>query len=221
MQFVCDLRSPEKLVSEAQLQQDLLALIVNDFKKNGYFVEFGATNGVDLSNSHLLEKTFGWTGILAEPAKTWHAALFENRSCHIETDCVWETTGETLDFDIVEVGEFSTLSAFSDKDLHSSLRQRAEKDQVKTISLLDLLEKYDAPSEIDYLSVDTEGSEYPILAAFDFDRYRFNFISVEHNYTEQRRLIHDLLSAKGYRRILENCSAFDDWYIPLNKGFFA
>src|SRR5208282_3167640 len=42
--------------SRAQLRQDLFVLSELDFKKNGFFVEFGATNGLDLSNTYLLER---------------------------------------------------------------------------------------------------------------------------------------------------------------------
>ena len=83
---------------KSQLGQEIFALIQNDFKRDGYFIEFGATDGLELSNTHLLEKEFGWTGILAEPAKTWHEDLYKNRSCNIETQCVWSRSGETLSF---------------------------------------------------------------------------------------------------------------------------
>ena len=59
-----------------------------DFKKKGYFVEFGAQNGIDHSNSYLLEKKFGWKGILAEPSKGSQKKLIENRDSHIDFDCV-------------------------------------------------------------------------------------------------------------------------------------
>ena len=42
---------------------------------------------------------------------------------------------------------------------------------------------------IDYLSIDTEGSEYRILKAFNFERYTFRCITVEHNQTKNRDLI--------------------------------
>ncbi|NKB76872.1 MAG: hypothetical protein GKR96_07435 [Gammaproteobacteria bacterium] len=58
--------------SKSQLRQGLFALSELSFKQGGFFVEFGATNGVGLSNTHLLETKFGWKGILAEPAKLWH-----------------------------------------------------------------------------------------------------------------------------------------------------
>ena len=75
---------PWVMESQAQLWQDLFVLHELDLKRDGYFVEFGATNGVSLSNTHLLEKRFGWKGILAEPARCWHAALEKNRSAAIE-----------------------------------------------------------------------------------------------------------------------------------------
>ncbi|MDR2214600.1 MAG: hypothetical protein LBE59_02025, partial [Nevskiaceae bacterium] len=70
---------------KSQNRQDLFALCENGFKRNGYFVEFGATDGVNGSNSYLLEKSFGWQGIVAEPARCWHAQLRANRSCAIDT----------------------------------------------------------------------------------------------------------------------------------------
>lgn len=199
--------------SKAQLKQDVFALIENDFKRDGFFVEFGAANGVYLSNTHLLEKEFGWRGILAEPARMWHAELRRNRSCAVETDCVWTNTGETLSFDMTEDGEYSTISDFSQTDIHAAARKQKTTYDVQTISLLDLLRKYDAPPVVDYLSVDTEGSELQILKSFDFSTYRFNVISVEHNYTDNREALRILLEGNGYRRVFNHLSLWDDWYV--------
>jgi hypothetical protein len=68
---------------------------------------------------------------------------------------------------------------------------------------------------IDYLSIDTEGSEYEILANFDFSKHRFRVITCEHNYTQERDKIHTLLTEKGYLRKFEDVSQFDDWYVCL------
>jgi hypothetical protein len=65
--------------SKAQLRQDLFVLTHLDFKTHGFFVEFGATDGIHLSNSYLLEREFHWSGILAEPAKSFEVALRQNR----------------------------------------------------------------------------------------------------------------------------------------------
>ena len=199
--------------SKSQVQQDLFVLHELDFKQGGYFVEFGAANGVDLSNTYLLEKELGWTGILAEPAKVWAEELANNRDCHIDFDCVWSKTGEVLDFNETTAAELSTVSQFSDSDEHASARANGNTYNVNTISLVDLLDKYDAPKEIDYLSIDTEGSEFEILNAFDFDKYKIKIITCEHNYTPMRGQILQLLQSKGYVRKYTEYSRFDDWYV--------
>lgn len=204
--------------SKAQIAQDLFVLSELSFKQNGYFVEFGATNGVDCSNSYLLEKHFGWHGILAEPAKKWHADLNKNRSAHIEKECVWRSSNEILRFNETHVGGLSTIDAFSNTDNHTKARQKGIKYDVKTISLLDLLDKYHAPRVIDYLSIDTEGSEFDILSAFDFSRYRFNIITCEHNFTPNREKIYALLTQNGYERKFPHLSQYDDWYVLANKN---
>lgn len=195
--------------SRAQLRQDLLALALNGFKSGGFFVEFGATNGVELSNSWLLENEYGWQGILAEPAQAWHADLKRNRNCTIETKCVWIKSGETLKFTEAPRGENSGISAF----VPTRRQMRGHSYDVETISLNDLLETHNAPGVIDYMSVDTEGSEFDILNAFDFDRWQMRLMTIEHNFTPQRDDIFKLLTSKGYRRIMQEQSRFDDWYV--------
>lgn len=201
--------------SHAQVRQDLFVLAELDFKKNGFFVEFGATNGVSLSNTFLLEKEFGWQGILAEPARCWTDTLRSNRKAYIENRCVWKQTGETLSFNEANSPQLSTLDIFSNSDFHSKRRNKGKKYQVETISLLDMLSKFNAPEKIDYLSIDTEGSEFEILDAFDFDKYNIKIITCEHNFTESREKIKSLLESKGYVRKLESVSKMDDWYVRI------
>tara|TARA_B100000242_G_C42645512_1_gene303440 strand:- start:264 stop:500 length:237 start_codon:yes stop_codon:yes gene_type:complete len=76
-----------------------------------------------------------------------------------------------------------------------------------------MLKKHNAPKTIDYLSIDTEGSEFEILSNFDFDEYDIKIITCEHNYTSMREKIFDLLSAQGYERKYSEFSLFDDWYV--------
>jgi len=197
----------------SQLGQDIFVLSELCFKRQGFFVEFGATNGVDLSNTFMLEKCFDWRGVLAEPAKKWLDALRKNRSADIETACVWHTSGETLVFNETEEAELSTLDQFSSSDLHAAARTDGNRYEVTTISLMDMLRKHDAPMEIDYLSIDTEGSELTILESFDFSIYSIKIITCEHNYTGNREKIFELLSSKGYVRKFEGLSQFDDWYV--------
>jgi FkbM family methyltransferase len=197
--------------SKSQIRQDLFVISELNFKSNGYFVEFGAADGVHLSNTYLLEKEFNFDGILAEPNPSQWKDLRVHRNVKFEDKCVWSKSGDKLRF--VDSGDLSTVSNFSDSDMHAEIRKAGKRFEVDTISLTDMLEKHDAPSIIDYLSIDTEGSEYEILSAHNFDRFKFKVITVEHNYTKQRESIFDLLTANGYRRKHPELSHFDDWYV--------
>ena len=202
--------------SKSQLSQDLFVLSELGFKKKGFFVEFGAASGLDLSNTFLLETRFNWKGILAEPAKVWHEQLKKNRKAIIETDCVWKRTGCTLSFNETKVSELSTINHLSKLDLHKKQRSKGNIYNVKTISLEDMLNKFKAPNLIDYLSIDTEGSEFEILENFNFDRYKFKIITCEHNYSPDRIKIYNLLMNHGYERKFVELSMWDDWYVLSN-----
>lgn len=201
--------------SHAQLMQDLFVLHRTGLRRGGYFVEFGATDGIDLSNTYLLEREYGWTGILAEPFSVWHEALAANRRAVIDHRCVWTASGETMSFIASQEPELAGLSICADEDMHVQRRMAgAAETQVETVSLMDLLDQHGAPRDIDYMSVDTEGSEFDILSAFDFSRYRIRIVSVEHNYVDTKRdAIREVLEGNGYRREFELFSSWDDWYV--------
>jgi FkbM family methyltransferase len=199
--------------SSSQLGQDLWVLERTGYKRGGYFVEFGATDGVRLSNTYLLETAFGWQGICAEPNPGMFDKLRSNRRCHVTQACIGAMTGETVDF--VFADEYGGLVRDMGADMHAEKRSafaampefRAE---LETVSLHDLLVELKAPRDIDYISIDTEGSELSILQAFPFDAWTVRCWTVEHNHVKaSREAIHALLSTHGYERVEAN---FDDWY---------
>jgi FkbM family methyltransferase len=199
--------------SKSQIGQDLFVLSELGFKKGGFFVEFGASDGIKASNTYLLERKFEWRGILAEPARTWHEALKSNRCAQLSTKCVWSKSHSVLTFNEAKSPMLSTLESFSATDLWATQRKDGSRYEVETVSLLDLLMEHSAPREIDYLSIDTEGSEFEILSAFDFSKYRFSVITCEHNFTPAREAIRELLQRNGYMRKNVELSQFDDWYV--------
>ncbi len=203
--------------SKSQLGQDILALTVSGLDKPGFFVEFGASDGVALSNSHMLEKHFGWTGVLCEPSTAWHEALKQNRSCVIDTRCVYSVSGEKISFSENYLGELSAITAYAEPNASGILKRTTSSYEVETISLLDLLEEHNAPKFVDFLSIDTEGSEFEILKNFDFQSYRFGAICVEHNFADTREKITKLLLANGYVQIHPDLSDFDDWYVQATN----
>ncbi|MGQ0457927.1 MAG: FkbM family methyltransferase [Hyphomicrobium sp.] len=200
----------------SQLGQDLWALWLTNGKRGGYFVEIGASDGVSLSNTYILERDFGWRGIVAEPHPSLASALAANRRCHVSTDCVSDRSGDTVEFLALKDTVYSRLKDIVPDDDHEKRGARAidaNVVRVRTISLNDLLAQANAPGTIDFLSIDTEGSELEILNAFDFDAYTTRAIVVEHNFTSRRRDLFELLESKGYMRLWPEHTLWDDWYV--------
>lgn len=197
--------------SYSQIGQDKKVFEFYHGKRDGYFIELGAYDGIALSNTYALEKQLGWKGICVEPLHTRFVNLVTNRTAHCCNLAVYHTTGLNVSFDIE--GDSGMLSGINTHiDAHKATVDRNKKTvTVKTISLNDLLEKYNAPEFIEYMSLDTEGSEYEILRTLDFKKWKFGLIDVEHNYITPRRLqIRKLLLENGYDYIGEN--NFDDMY---------
>jgi FkbM family methyltransferase len=198
--------------SYSQRFQDIWALWETGLQRNGYFVEFGALNGKDFSNTYLLEM-LGWNGVVAEPHPDYAQEISKHRSCTISTKCVFDSTGDTVTFHAVKGRPaLSSVEGFGGEDSRAHFREEYVAHDVETITLTDLLTESSAPAEVDFLSIDTEGSELRILSAFDFEKFQIRCISVEHN-DVQRDALHDLLTSKGYRRKWEDLSGHDDWYV--------
>lgn len=196
----------------SQLGQDLWVLEQTGQKQGGFFVEFGATDGVILSNSLLLETEFHWNGICAEPNPAFFDKLRRNRRCTVAPDCIMGTTGETVEFILAD--EYGGVADFADADAHvarrTAFREQGKLLRLTTISLDDFLRKYGAPHRIDYMSIDTEGSEYEILKSFPFEDWDIRLLTIEHNFTPLREQIRTLLERHGYA-----CTEreWDDWYV--------
>jgi len=209
--------------SHSQIGQDVMVMALTDRKLGGYFVEFGAMDGVYLSNTLVLERDLNWQGILCEPGRTFHTALVSNRACKIDTRAVHDVSGRHLEFKetYTELG-LSGLTDFFDVNECHTARRRASAGttyMVQTVSLNDLLAQHQAPDHIDYMSMDTEGSEQAILSGFDFDRHRVTIFSIEHNYLEPRRQqIKDIMLANGYHHIVPELSQHDDWFLDVRSA---
>jgi hypothetical protein len=144
-------------------------------KHGGYFIEIGAGNGETNSACYFFEKHREWRGIVVEPAQVYHAALNAIRKTVIPaavtniTSSITNGSGRGAIF-----YEFASKPGLS--GLKSILENHKEGGEwthhglksykVDTITLYDLCCQQGAPSDIDYCSIDCEGSEYDILSTF-------------------------------------------------------
>lgn len=203
--------------SNSQFLQDLFVLYFLNIKRNGFFVEFGACDGIDLSNTLILEKKLNWNGILAEPDKYYFESLQKNRNCLTSNLIVFNKSDLVKQFThVYNDPKLSTISDYINNDSHKSIRSVGEVFDVRTITLDNLLDSLNAPNVIDFISIDTEGSELEIIEAFSFSR-KVLLWTIEHNHNQKaRNRLQEIFKKRGFKRVLEGFSECDDWYVEEN-----
>lgn len=200
--------------SFSQLQQDRWVLSELGEKRSGYFVEIGAFDGKTLSNTYLLEKEYGWSGILAEPNPAFWDGIERSRRVSLCMRPVDAVTGKSVKMRFVtSQPEFSGMADHASKDKHAAIRSKDSVEIMQsTISLNDLLQTHHAPDVIDFISIDTEGSEPDIISTLDFNRFKVRLFCIEHNHTDAEARLDAILLLQGYERVYREWSRWDAWY---------
>ncbi len=196
----------------SQSEQDKWVYEFYKGKKNGYFVEVGAHNGIQSSNTYFLEKELNWKGVCIEANKSLFSDLTKNRnSKNVNT----------------AVASYAGYCKFS----NDKISNNDYGDSVKCDTLNEILLETATQRDIDYLSLDIEGHEYIALESLDFEYWNIGLITVEHNLyctgdTEKNK-IYEILSKNNFTRVRDNvlCSdtnpiwhnkPFEDWYVNNN-----
>ena len=167
------------------------------------FVEAGAGNGIDLSNTKLLEE-LGWRGLLIEPHPEAFEKLKANRQ---EAVCVktllWHENESRLAFlrrrgwKSRIVDEPTITNPPESRRVHREM-QRARSDgqmlKLRTRTLEDVLTKeyikhFD--NEIHYMSLDLEGAEWEVMRVFPLNHFRPWVIGIERPGWDLTNLLHD------------------------------
>lgn len=176
-------------------------------KKNGVFIDIGAYDGLKDSNSYYFEKHLGWTGLCIEPTKYLFDQLKVIRKCTCINGAIWNKTGpanfmEVRMTDGSNHGWSGLLDTYDDRQKNELINVHAKtgkfvikETEVSCYTFNDLCILY-AINHVDYLSIDTEGSELDILKSIDFDHIHISIIGVENNFNEPH--IRNFLQTKGF-----------------------
>ena len=193
----------EKSFHRSQAGQDLWVIgeVFNE-KRNGYFLDIGAHDGVYLSNTFILEKRYGWQGLCIEANPDSFLMLQQNRSSKCVNECVG-ATASTVGF--IKDGVMGGMSHHIDQSPQS---EAAEAIKLKTKPLEQILQEANAPGDIDYVSCDVEGAEDEVFLNFPFGDYRFKSMTIERPSAQ----LQARLSEFGYREV-KTIPGLDSFYI--------
>ena len=200
-------------------QDNFIDTFVTHQMYNGFFVDIGAHDGTKWSNSYFFEKKRNWKGICIEPIKDAFDQLVLSRNAICINACVGSYDGYA-DFYRVQGAPEQLSGLVSTYHPHHKNRMdyEIERDhgsvaieKVPIFTLNTILEKQNV-KHVDFLSIDTEGSEFEIIKAIDFDAYYIRAIAVEN--THHGEELRTFLKSKGFTHVtrLFNC---DDIFINM------
>lgn len=174
--------------------------VYNLIRNKGFFVDVGAYDGVQTSNTYFLEQK-GWEGICIEANADVFKKLVKNRRSTNVNQAVTDHSGVCM-FGIDKIGGNNSIECNT---------------------LNNILKDYGCPKEIDYLSLDIEGHELNVLSCFDFDKWKVKLITVEHNLylegSERKNKIFKLLTSKGFTRVKEDVKCLDTNPLYFNQPY--
>ncbi len=174
----------EDKIYRSQIGQDVY--VNNTYvknNKNGIFVDVGAFDGVKLSNTHFFEKQLNWTGICVEPQKKEFLRLKKNRTC-ICINAAAFNIKTTVDFRVCNKKKMLNGIANHHNTKHRMKGEKISIIKVPTVTLKDVFEENDITT-VDYMSIDTEGSELQVLQGIDWNKVHINIINLEHNFDKK------------------------------------
>jgi FkbM family methyltransferase len=200
----------DDVIYHSQLGQDLFVLETLKQKKNGFFIEIGAGNGKYLSNTYLLEREYNWDGILVEPNNSSFKACTNLRHCKVINKLILNSEMATVLFHEKRIGEFSFSEGYGNNNSNDVI----DSYEIEAIKFEEIFRDFSSIPDIDFLSIDTEGSEVEILSSIDFSKYRPNIICIEHNYVKTNRVyIKNFLKSNGYKIVYSGISLWDSWFV--------
>jgi hypothetical protein len=183
-----------------------LARIIPEF--NGFYVDLGANDGNSQSNTKYFENSRNWHGLLIEPVPALYKKLIRNRSKrNFFKNCACVSVGGPNHVTVLYSGLMSTT--LGDRTMHEKNYSHARSgeehlsgnDEIQEIEVLayplgQLLIEINAPSIMDFLSLDVEGFELEVLKGVNHDNYRFRFILVE---TDELDILSNFLRHVDYK----------------------
>lgn len=162
-----------------QVHQDKIVLHMLHQKRGGYFIDLAANDAVHRSNSLALERQADWTGLCIEPNPLYWKDL-SYRACQTVAAVVGQRRDEIVHFTFGRKEWGGMVGAdFDNNNVKSINNNNNQAKPQSTVTLLEILQRYQAPSVIDYLSLDCEGAESYVMNGFPFDRYRIKIITGE------------------------------------------
>ena len=165
--------------------------------RGGFFVELGAGDGIENSDTYTLEKYFGWDGICIEANKNLFKYLSRNRQSVCANVCVDKKVNEVSFIDNGYASGIIADDTDNSKNYNkaafniAAFKKHGKVKKIRTKMFCNVLVQCKSPAIIHYLSLDVEGAETRILCNFCFDRFMFLSMTIEQPTKKLNQILHD------------------------------
>lgn len=183
----------------------------------GFFVEFGAFDGLQYSNTFALARLRGWQGPLIEASPELARECARNRPEATVINCALvspDRAGTSVSLHYAGlmsvVAEADGLSYAQERHVAAGKWLQGTKSHTERIRGMTLTAVFDAcgVTDVDFMSVDVEGMELDVLGGLDFTKYAPAILLVE---TESPDEVTDFLSP--WYRLEAKASHHDYFYV--------
>ena len=146
-------------------------------RRNGFFVECGAFVGEELSDTLFFELERNWTGILIEAHPAYHRKILrKNRRALVLRACLSASPHPGLTkFRLAGWG-----SGISSLNKNVKENKAVRETDVQCFSLNSIMEAIGV-HHIDFMVLDVEGSELPVLETIDWTKLSVDVFSIEYS----------------------------------------
>lgn len=172
--------------------------IIREFfqdKRDGIFVDVGAADYKENSNTYFLETGLGWSGLAIDALPEFADGYKQHRPKTVFSSFfVSDVSDQTATLYVPPL--INREAASSTKAYAQAQGVTAIAQTVPTITLNDLLEKAGV-TRFDFLNMDIELAEPKALAGFDIQRFRPQLVCIE-SHAEVRQQILEYFAKHGY-----------------------
>ena len=198
----------KKYYSQEKQDEFLYKYFFKNYTKPGLFIELGALDGVKISNSLFFEKSLNWNGVCIETLEEYFVNLLKNRKCHKFQDVIYDVEKEVSFISIVgnSCGLSGIKETYDNRHVNRINREVASHkqnglksivlDEKKKTRTIDSILEEVKEKEIDFLSLDTEGSELNVLKSINWNNTNIKVLCIENNYGDEK--LHKYILEKNY-----------------------
>lgn len=166
-------------------------------RREGFFVDIGATNGINSNNTLTLERCFDWKGLLIEPSLE-----FENLFTHRYNSGANKVRSQFLscsDDEVISFGHCKKSCFASESKKLNEPTDGFHTYNLKSITFTELfLQDYNLDRVIDFLSISSNGTELDILKGINFSLLNIRSILVKSDLEDE---ISQFLHQKNFIKI--------------------